>query len=92
MFSDNFLSQTDIETLIDCIPRVFDSTNYSLASHTEDKIVNISLLRSECVKLSIETIKGTKLSDDRYEDLKRVINEAKDDALPEVRFAASDAK
>ena len=91
MFSDSFLSQTDIETLIDCVPRIFDSTNYSLASHTEDKKVNISLLRSECVKLSIEIIKGTKLSDDKYEDLKRIVSEAKDDALPEVRFAAGDA-
>ncbi|MCF6146399.1 MULTISPECIES: hypothetical protein [Pseudoalteromonas] len=43
------------------------------------------------MKLSIEIIKGTKLSDDKYEDLKRIVSEAKDDALPEVRFAAGDA-
>lgn len=87
MLFKGYLSETDSLILCDSAPRVFDSMSYSQDFLNEIQIANIPLVRAECVKLAIGLLK---MDDDKESDLhlKRIIEEAKTDPLPEVRFAA----
>ncbi|MEP3351644.1 MAG: SIR2 family protein [Marinomonas sp.] len=87
MLSKGYLSETDSLILCDSAPRVFDSMSYSQDFLNEIQIANIPLVRAECVKLAIGLLK---MDDDKESNfhLKRIIEEAKTDPLPEVRFAA----
>lgn len=79
-----FLSTRNIESLTEIIPIVFDSTDYINISPTSTQAISFTLVRSACVKLAKEIFKDININD---HELKRIIDEAKTDPLPEVRFA-----
>ena len=79
-----FLSTRNIESLIEIIPIVFDSTDYINISPSSTQAISFTLVRSACVKLAKEIFKDISITD---HELKRIIDEAKTDPLPEVRFA-----
>lgn len=86
MLSENYLSDNDCLVLREGIPRIFDSMNYD-KTIDKNKEIDISFIRAECVKLAIYLLKMDD-SNEGNTHLKRVIEEAKSDPLPEVRFAA----
>lgn len=71
-----------VNLLKEVIPSIFDNSNYNVERNTKNELANVSLLRSELVKLA------KVLNDiDSNKELERVLLEAKNDPLPEVRFA-----
>lgn len=78
----NFLNINDKELLSEILPIFFDSTNYKLIDNRSIVGANISIIRKLCVMIA------DNLSKDSVEntELLRVIEEAKTDPLPEVRF------
>jgi hypothetical protein len=76
------LSSADVEALVDCVPDLFDGANYCDIRPNSREAVTASLVRESCVKLAIELMNIAP-----NEKLKIMIEAAKCDALPEVRFA-----
>jgi len=84
MYAKGYLSEGDTESLIDSVPMVFDSADYKNISPFSRESVSISLVRAECARLA-RAILNTR--QDASNELIRVLEEAKQDALPEVRFS-----
>ena len=84
MYSNNFLSEGDIESLVEILPVIFDNADYRCISHVSQEAVSISLVRAACVRLARDILIHQQGEDC---ELLRVLEEAKQDALPEVRFA-----
>ena len=82
MLKKNWLSSTDVDTIADCLPDLFDAADYSSIRPNSREAVTASLIRETCVKLA-----GDVMNVAPREKLKAMIAAAKDDALPEVRFA-----
>ncbi len=82
MLKNNWLSYADVNALADCVPDLFDAANYSGIKPSSREAVTASLIRETCVKLA-----GNIMNAAPREKLKTMIEAAKDDALPEVRFA-----
>jgi hypothetical protein len=91
MYAKGYFSDDDTESLIDSVPMVFDSADYKNISSFSRESVSISLVRAECARLA-RAILSTR--QDANNELIRVLQEAKQDALPEVRFseATDDSK
>jgi hypothetical protein len=84
MFSSGFLSKSDVESLAEILPIIFDNADYQRTSASDEDAVSASLVRAECVRLS------RAISDDREveePELMRILVEALQDPLPEVRFS-----
>ena len=79
MLKKNWLSSADVNALADCVPDLFDAADYSGIRPSSREAVTASLIRETCVKL---------MNVAPSEKLKDMIEAAKDDALPEVRFAS----
>lgn len=78
------LSAEESGSLIDTLPVVFDCTRYDATGDLGYEAATISIVRTKCVQLA------RSLSANRTEpcgELARVMVEAKEDPLPEVRFA-----
>ncbi|AFK72740.1 hypothetical protein YSA_11014 [Pseudomonas putida ND6] len=78
------LSAEESGSLIDTLPVVFDCTRYDATGDLGHEAATISIVRTKCVQLA------RSLSAHRTEpcgELARVMLEAKEDPLPEVRFA-----
>ncbi|AGU51537.1 hypothetical protein VAPA_1c44640 [Variovorax paradoxus B4] len=84
MVKNNWLNSSQLEVLTDAVPVIFDGANYNLTAPVSRDAVSVSLLRAACVKLARELIA---VNDHCAEELMRVMEEAKADPLPEVRFA-----
>lgn len=84
LYAKGYLSDTDIESLTESVPVVFDGADYTNVGPTSRESVGISLVRAECVRLARDILSRTGATSD---ELRRILDEAKDDALPEVRFA-----
>lgn len=82
MLKKNWLPYVDVVILADCIPDLFDAADYSGIKPSSREAVTASLIRETCVKLAVDIINIAPC-----EKLKSMIEAAKDDALPEVRFA-----
>lgn len=82
LYSLNYLSRENISTLIEVIPIIFDGTAYENVDPTSSLAINVTSVRSESVKLARNL-----LEDNSDNELLRIIEEAKTDPLPEVRFA-----
>lgn len=82
LLNSNYLSNNDKELLSETLPIFFDSTSYELINEKSIVGANISIIRKRCVMLA------DKLSNDIVDnaELLRIIEEAKIDPLPEVRF------
>lgn len=83
MLKNKWLSSAEVDTLADCLPDLFDAADYARVRPNSREAVSVSLIRETCVKLGMEVINVTS-----REKLKAMIDAARDDALPEVRFAA----
>lgn len=84
MYRKGYLSDTDIGSLVDSLPVIFDSTDYKSISPFSQDSVSVSLARAECARLARIILNNSSI---QYGELVRVLEEAKQDALPEVRFA-----
>ena len=88
LLKKNLLAESEIETLTETVPILFDSTCYAGVSDDNENTASISLVRAACAKLAKELM--IELDDDHL-DLFRVIEEASCDPLPEVRLAVNSA-
>lgn len=79
-----WLSKDGQALLVDVIPYIFDDAHYSRIARNSRDAVSTSFVRAACVKLARDIIAASELE---HVELLRVLNEAKQDALPEVRFA-----
>jgi len=86
MVLKSYLSDSERMALSESVPRVFDSMSYN-RSFTNDQVPNVSLIRKECVTLAINLLKTDNTTESSFR-LSRIVEEAKSDPLPEVRFAA----
>ena len=83
LLKQGYLSKDNIRSVTDSVPIIFDSCGYqNILPSSRDSISN-SLVRATCVNLAQEIIDKGFEADDLY----RVLEEAKEDPLPEVRFA-----
>lgn len=78
------LSDSHINSLSDMLPMLFDNLHYAKHSNLSQESIGASLIRAGCIELAREIINnGTS----EYNGLISMMEEAKTDALPEVRFA-----
>lgn len=84
MYNKSHLSERDVDELVRTLPVIFDEASYRNVLHASRDAVSISLLRAACVRLARDLIEASKIQD---EALLRVLEEARNDPLPEVRFA-----
>lgn len=85
LYKKNWLLEDNIRILVDSIPIIFDDCDYSL-THIPNYVITLFHIRRECVKLAKNLLKIQ--PDDK--ELQRILNEAKNDPVPEVRFAVTD--
>lgn len=83
LLKKNWLSRDDMAVLAACLPELFDAADYSRIRSNSREAVTASLIRETCVNLALDVMKVIP-----SEKLKEMIEIAKNDALPEVRFAA----
>lgn len=84
MYKKEYLSSEDIESLIEILPIIFDSTDYQRIDQYSKESVSISFTRAACVRLAKDILdKAT----EKNTELEKILEVAKKDALPEVRFA-----
>lgn len=86
MYIKNYLSEEKVESLIDSVSVIFDSTEYKNISPESKEAVSVSLVRAECVNLARDLLKNNPCN----QELIRITGAANDDPLPEVRFAEAD--
>lgn len=84
MYRKNYLSSDNIDALTEILPVIFDNSRYDNISPSSKESVSISIVRAACVKLARDILKQSQNND---AELNRILDEAKFDALPEVRFA-----
>jgi len=82
MIKKNWLSSRDVDTLADCLPDLFDAADYCNIKPGSREAVTAPLIRENCVNLAKTVLKVA-----QYTKLESLIEKAKEDALPEVRFA-----
>ncbi len=82
LYSLAYLSNENISTLMEVIPIIFDGNAYENVNPASHLAINITSVRTESIKLARNLLKNYPNS-----ELKRIIDEAKTDPLPEVRFA-----
>ncbi|TCP92099.1 SIR2-like protein [Cricetibacter osteomyelitidis] len=85
MFKKNYLSDEDIKSLTEIVPIIFDSTDYERISPYSEESVSISFIRAACVRFTKDLIEDAE--EDGNSELLRVLETAKHDPLPEVRYA-----
>lgn len=84
MYCKKYLPDESIESLIEILPVIFDNTGYRNISPSGRESVSVSFVRAACVRLSRDIINN---GEHQNEELLRILEEATQDALPEVRFA-----
>ncbi len=84
MYRKKYLPDESVESLIEILPVIFDNTNYGKISPSARESVSVSFVRAACVRLARDIVNG---GEPRNNELLRILDEAKQDALPEVRFA-----
>lgn len=84
MYKKEYLSSEDIESLIEILPIIFDSTDYQRIDSYSKESVSISFARAACVRLARDILNNAA---EKNTELERILEVAKQDPLPEVRFA-----
>lgn len=84
MYCKKYLPDESIDSMLEILPIIFDNTGYSIISPSGRESVSISFVRAACVRLARDIIND---GEHQNEELLRILEEAKQDALPEVRFA-----
>lgn len=78
------LTAEETESVIDTLPVVFDSARYEATVNSGHEAASVSIVRTKCVQLARAFVSQRC---DSYCELERILEEAKQDPLPEVRFA-----
>ena len=84
MYCKEYLSKENIEALIEALPVIFDSMGYKNISPSSREAVNASNVRAACIRFAKDI---ADLEKNKSNELHRILEEAKKDPLPEVRFA-----
>jgi hypothetical protein len=84
LLSKKLLTEAQKIKLVEAIPIVFNAANYANTDPTSREAISASSIRQACVKLTNSLLPLDPGSD----GLQEVLNEAKEDPLPEVRFAS----
>ena len=84
MLDEGFLTSSDVESLAEVVPLIFDSSAYADTSPWSREAASVSLVRASCVRLARDILSATA---DENSELLEVLEAARSDALPEVRFA-----
>ncbi|WP_370386936.1 hypothetical protein [Snodgrassella alvi] len=87
MLNDNWLTDNDINNLIENLPELFEKADYMNYEEENEDVIVISSIRAECVKLARDILKQR---NEPIPALQNILDKAKNDALPEVRFAEQD--
>jgi len=84
MCCKKYLSDESTESLVEILPVIFDNAGYRNISPSGRESVSVSFVRAACVRLARDIVSNGRNKND---ELLRILEEAKKDALPEVRFA-----
>lgn len=84
MYCKEYLSNENIESLVEILPVIFDNSEYRNIPHSSRESISISFVRAACVNLARDIINRDQSNDS---ELKRILEAAENDALPEVRFS-----
>ncbi|OOX78781.1 SIR2 family NAD-dependent protein deacylase [Snodgrassella alvi] len=88
MLNQNWLTEDDINILIENLPEIYHECNYiNFIDGNNREVSKISIIRARCVKLARDILNR---SQQPITELQNILEEAKNDALPEVRFAETD--
>ena len=87
MYNELWLTDDDINNLIECLPELFEKTDYNNFKEDNEDVIGIPLIRVQCVKLARDILKRR---DESIPALENILKTAREDALPEVRFAELD--
>lgn len=87
MLNDNWLTANDINNLIENLPELFEKADYMNYEEENEDVIVLSNIRAECVKLARDILKQR---NEPIPALQNILDKAKNDALPEVRFAEQD--
>ena len=88
MLNQNWLTDDDINILIENLPEIYHECNYiNFIDGNNREVSKISLIRANCVELARDILNR---SQQPITELQNILEEAKNDALPEVRFAETD--
>ena len=79
-----WLTEAQVATLVESIPIAFNAANYTNIDPTSREAISASSIREACVKLANSLL----LLHPAADGLQEVVDESKEDALPEVRFAS----
>jgi hypothetical protein len=85
LYNKKYLSDNDTVSLIEILPVIFDNADYRNISPSSLEAVSISYVRAKCVILARDIL--NKEPDRDNGELRRILEAAKADPLPEVRFA-----
>lgn len=84
MYLKGYLSEEHVASLTEAVPAIFDDSSYINIFPNSREAVSISLVRAACVRLARDILNKNQ---GKNRELLRILEEAKQDALPEVRFA-----
>ena len=84
MYCKKYLSDESAESLVEILPVIFDNAGYRNISPSGRDSVSVSFVRAACVRLARDIVSN---GGNKNDELLRILEEAKKDALPEVRFA-----
>lgn len=83
-----WLTEAQESTLVEATPIAYNAANYTNIDPTSREAISASSIREACVKLANSLLSLHPAAD----GLQEVLNESKEDALPEVRFASDPNK
>ncbi|MBK3759623.1 SIR2 family NAD-dependent protein deacylase [Stutzerimonas frequens] len=84
MYCKKYLSDESTVSLVEILPVIFDNAGYRNISPSGRESVSVSFVRAACVRLARDIVNN---GENKNDELLRILEEAKQDALPEVRFA-----
>ena len=84
VYCKKYLSDESIESLVEILPIIFDNADYRNILPFGRESISVSFVRAACVRLARDIVSN---SENKNYELLRILEEAKKDALPEVRFA-----
>lgn len=79
-----WLTEAQVATLVESIPIAFNAAKYTNIDPMSREAISASSIREACVKLANSLL----LLHPAADGLQEVVDESKEDALPEVRFAS----
>ncbi|NIK37910.1 hypothetical protein FHY12_000195 [Xanthomonas arboricola] len=84
LYKGGYLIDHDVEVLLEAVPVIFEASEYHSVSPTSREAAVVSLVKAACVRLAAEAVAR---GQDPDGCLRKVLDQGKLDALPEVRFA-----